>query len=213
MKFTKDCAFVSFEVEGDAEVDLIGYVTGLDTQKMMSLKEAMELSDASDDEDYVEEEEEEEKGEEEEEKEEEKEEEEEEKISEPTEEKPKEPVKYERLEELPRDKVDFNVEGYKHMGKYIKYKDVVKGTGKLPISGHRVDISYKLTLPTGEVLDSDNVEHSTRIPFPTQFRVGLGHVVKGLDRAILSRQEERVRHRHAHWRSERDSVGATNGIR
>ena len=99
MKFTKDCAFVSFEVEGDAEVDLIGYVTGLDTQKMMSLKEAMELSDASDDEDYVEEEEEE------------KEEEEEEKISEPTEEKPKEPVKYERLEELPRDKVDFNVEG------------------------------------------------------------------------------------------------------
>ena len=155
MKFTKDCAFVSFEVEGDAEVDLIGYVTGLDTQKMMSLKEAMELSDASDDEDYVEEEEEE------------KEEEEEEKISEPTEEKPKEPVKYERLEELPRDKVDFNVEGYKHMGKYIKYKDVVKGTGKLPISGHRVDISYKLTLPTGEVLDSDNVEHSTRIPFPS----------------------------------------------
>ncbi|CBK21945.2 uncharacterized protein [Blastocystis hominis] len=72
------------------------------------------------------------------------------------------------------------------MGKYIKYKDVVKGTGKLPISGHRVDISYKLTLPTGEVLDSDNVEHSTRIPFPTQFRVGLGHVVKGLDRAILN---------------------------
>ena len=100
MKFTKDCAFVSFEVEGDAEVDLIGYVTGLDTQKMMSLKEAMELSDASDDEDYVEEEEEEEeeKGEEEEEKEEEKGEEEEEKISVPTEEKPKEPVKYERLE-------------------------------------------------------------------------------------------------------------------
>lgn len=200
MKFTKDCAFVSFEVEGDAEVDLIGYVTGLDTQKMMSLKEAMELSDASDDEDYVEEPEEEE--EEKEEKEEEMEE----------EEKPEEPVKYERLEELPRDKVDFNAEGYKHLGKYIKYKDVVQGTGKLPISGHRVDIRYKLTLPTGEVLDSDNVDHSTRTPFPTQFRVGLGHVVKGLDRAILSEQKGGVRHRYARWRSERGSAGAPDGI-
>ena len=191
MKFTKDCAFVSFEVEGDAEVDLIGYVTGLDTQKMMSLKEAMELSDASDDEDYVEEPEEEEV----EEKEEEMEEEED-----------------ERLEELPRDKVDFNAEGYKHLGKYIKYKDVVQGTGKLPISGHRVDIRYKLTLPTGEVLDSDNVDHSTRIPFPTQFRVGLGHVVKGLDRAILSGQKGGVRHRYARWRSERGPAGAPDGI-
>lgn len=203
MKFTKDCAFVSFEVEGDAEVDLIGYVTGLDTQKMMSLKEAMELSDASDDEDYVEEPEEEEEG-----KEEEMEEEEEE--EEPEE--PEEPAKFERLEELPRDKVDFNAEGYKHLGKYIKYKDVVQGTGKLPISGHRVDIRYKLTLPTGEVLDSDNVDHSTRIPFPTQFRVGLGHVVKGLDRAVLSEQKGGVRHRYARWRSERGSAGAPDGI-
>ena len=74
------------------------------------------------------------------------------------------------------------------MGKFIKYKDIEQGTGKLPVSGHRVDISYKLTLPTGEVLDSENIDHSTRIPFPTQFRVGLGHVVKGLDRAILSRK-------------------------
>ena len=178
LKFTKDCTFVSFEVEGDTEVDLIGYVTGLDAQKMMSLKEAMELSDASDDEDYVEEPEEEE------------EEEEEEEANEPPEEKPEEPAKYERLEEIPRDKVDFNADGYKHMGKYVKYKDIAQGTGKLPISGHRVDISYKLTLPTGEVLDSENIDHSTRVPFPRQFRVGLGHVVKGLDRAILSNKKK-----------------------
>ena len=148
---------VSFEVEGESEVDLLGYVTGLDVSRMMSLKEAMELSEASDDEDYKEEEEEEKESQ----------------------------TKFEPLKEVPRDKVNFSVSGYKHLGKFIKYKDIAIGTGSLPINGHRVEISYKLTLPTGEVLDSENVEHNTRIPFPTQFRVGLGHVVKGLDRAIL----------------------------
>lgn len=67
----------------------------------------------------------------------------------------------------------------------MKYRDMVVGTGASPINGHRVQIAYKLTLPTGEVLDSDSVEDSTRVPFPTEFRVGLAHVVKGLDRAIL----------------------------
>ena len=54
-KFTKDCVFVSFEVTGKSEVDLIGYVIGLDTSNILPLKEAMELSDRSDDEDYKEE--------------------------------------------------------------------------------------------------------------------------------------------------------------
>ena len=52
LKFSKDCMFVSFEAVGENEVDIIGYVTGLDASKLMSLKEAMEMSDASDDEDY-----------------------------------------------------------------------------------------------------------------------------------------------------------------
>lgn len=65
LKFPKDCMFISFEVVGENEVDLCGYVTGLDTNKMMSLKEAMEMSDGSDDDEYKEEEEEEEKEEEE----------------------------------------------------------------------------------------------------------------------------------------------------
>lgn len=60
LKFPKDCMFISFEVVGENEVDLCGYVTGLDTNKMMSLKEAMEMSDGSDDDEYKEEEEEEE---------------------------------------------------------------------------------------------------------------------------------------------------------
>ena len=59
LKFPKDCMFISFEVVGENEVDLCGYVTGLDTNKMMSLKEAMEMSDGSDDDEYKEEEEEE----------------------------------------------------------------------------------------------------------------------------------------------------------
>ena len=53
------------------------------------------------------------------------------------------------------------------------------------MNGHRVQISYRLTLPTGEVLDSENVDDSTRVPFPSEFRVGLAHVVRGMDRAIL----------------------------
>ena len=56
LKFPKDCMFISFEVVGENEVDLCGYVTGLDTNKMMSLKEAMEMSDGSDDDEYKEEE-------------------------------------------------------------------------------------------------------------------------------------------------------------
>ena len=70
---------MSFEVVGDSNVDIVGYVTGLDGQKLLSLKEAMELPDASDDEDYKEEGESEEKEEE------------------------KEPI-----EEAPRNAVDFN---------------------------------------------------------------------------------------------------------
>lgn len=54
LKFNKDCLFVSFEVVGDCNVDIVGYVTGLDGQKLLSLKEAMELPEASDDEDYKE---------------------------------------------------------------------------------------------------------------------------------------------------------------
>lgn len=57
MKFNKDCLFVSFEVVGDCNVDIVGYVTGLDGNKLMSLKDAMALPEASDDEDYRESEE------------------------------------------------------------------------------------------------------------------------------------------------------------
>ena len=94
---------MSFEVVGDSNVDIVGYVTGLDGQKLLSLKEAMELPDASDDEDYKEEgesEKEEEKDESEEEKEE----------SEKEEEKEENKKEEERetIEETPRNAVDFN---------------------------------------------------------------------------------------------------------
>lgn len=88
---------MSFEVVGDSNVDIVGYVTGLDGQKLLSLKEAMELPDASDDEDYKEEGESEEKEDSKEEEEEEEKEESEEKEEE------KEPI-----EEAPRNAVDFN---------------------------------------------------------------------------------------------------------
>ena len=127
LKFNKDCLFVSFEVVGDSNVDIVGYVTGLDGQKLLSLKEAMELPDASDDEDYKEEgesekeeekdesEEEKEEGEseekedsKEEEKEEEEEEEEEKEESEEKEEEKEEEEEKEPIEEAPRNAVDFN---------------------------------------------------------------------------------------------------------
>ena len=72
------------------------------------------------------------------------------------------------------------------MGKYVRYRDIVVGDGNLPVKGHRVQIAYKLKRPTGEVLDSTNEEDATRGPFPEQFRVGIGHICKGVDRAIQS---------------------------
>ena len=73
------------------------------------------------------------------------------------------------------------------MGKFIRYRDIVMGTGALPRKGHRVSIRYKLTLPTGEVLDSENVTDQTRCPFPETFRVGIGHICNGVDKAIQSK--------------------------
>ena len=96
---------MSFEVVGDSNVDIVGYVTGLDGQKLLSLKEAMELPDASDDEDYKEEGESEEK---EDSKEEEEEEESEEKKEEEEEESEEKEEEKEPIEEAPRNAVDFN---------------------------------------------------------------------------------------------------------
>ena len=103
LKFNKDCLFVSFEVVGDSNVDIVGYVTGLDGQKLLSLKEAMELPDASDDEDYKEEGESEEKEDSKEE-----EEESEEKKAEAEEESEEKEEEKEPIEEAPRNAVDFN---------------------------------------------------------------------------------------------------------
>ena len=108
LKFNKDCLFVSFEVVGDSNVDIVGYVTGLDGQKLLSLKEAMELPDASDDEDYKEEGESEEKEDSKEEEEEEEKEESEEKKEEEEEESEEKEEEKEPIEEAPRNAVDFN---------------------------------------------------------------------------------------------------------
>ena len=168
LKFSKDCMFVSFEVVGENEVDVIGYVTGLDATKLMSLKEAMEMSDASDDEEYE--------------------------CSECDGECGGHCNKHEAEsdnsketpsnEDLSRDAVSFDRPEYKHLGKYVRYKDLVVGEGDLPRKGHRVQITYKLTLPTGEVLDSTVPDEATRCPFPSQFRVGIGHICNGVDKAI-----------------------------
>ena len=108
LKFNKDCLFVSFEVVGDSNVDIVGYVTGLDGQKLLSLKEAMELPDTSDDEDYKEEGESEEKEDSKEEEEEEEKEESEEKKEEEEEESEEKEEEKEPIEEAPRNAVDFN---------------------------------------------------------------------------------------------------------
>ena len=70
------------------------------------------------------------------------------------------------------------------MGKFIKYKDIEMGKGNLPTKGHKIAISYKIKLPTGDVIDSENPDDFSKLPFPTNFRLGLGNMVSGLTRAI-----------------------------
>lgn len=70
------------------------------------------------------------------------------------------------------------------MGKFIKYKDIQIGKGGVPTKGHRIAIRYKIKTPAGDVIDSENAEDFSRLPFPTAFRLGLGNVVNGLNRGI-----------------------------
>ena len=82
------------------------------------------------------------------------------------------------------------------MGKYVRYRDIVVGDGNLPVKGHRVQIAYKLKLPTGEVLDSTN-EESARVSIAPS-RVG----------SLFPLQRS-----HAHRRRPRDHRGSRDGIR
>lgn len=79
------------------------------------------------------------------------------------------------------------------MGKLIKYKDLVVGTGGVPVKGHRIAINYKIIIPTGEVIDSEKADDFSRLPFPTSFRLGLGNVVNGLNRGIQTMRVGGVR--------------------
>lgn len=64
----------------------------------------------------------------------------------------------------------------------IKYEDLTVGTGKKIEPNHRylVTIHYTMWLKNGVKIESSHDEDT-----PFQFKIGIGHVIKGLDEGMV----------------------------
>lgn len=62
----------------------------------------------------------------------------------------------------------------------LKYTDIVEGTGPNPIRGQTVTVHYTGTLENGKEFDS------SRNRGPSNFRIGVGSVIKGWDEGLLT---------------------------
>jgi len=63
----------------------------------------------------------------------------------------------------------------------LKYTDIVEGTGPTPQSGQTVTVHYKGALENGKQFDS-SYDRGT----PSDFRIGVGAVIKGWDEGLMS---------------------------
>ena len=79
----------------------------------------------------------------------------------------------------------FSVEGFQRMGDYIRYKDIVVGTGFLPTRGQRVRISYKIKLPNGHEIDSED-KSNHYLPIKRKLPVAVAKVCPGVDKVLQS---------------------------
>ena len=79
----------------------------------------------------------------------------------------------------------FSVEGFQRIGDYIRYKDVAVGTGLIPIRGQRVRISYKIKLPNGYEIDSED-KSNHYLPVKRKVPVAVAKVCPGVDKVLQS---------------------------
>jgi peptidylprolyl isomerase len=63
----------------------------------------------------------------------------------------------------------------------LKYTDIVEGTGPSPRPGQTVVVHYTGTLENGKKFDS-SVDRGT----PSEFKIGVGAVIKGWDEGLLT---------------------------
>ncbi|MDQ2922220.1 MAG: FKBP-type peptidyl-prolyl cis-trans isomerase [Acidobacteriota bacterium] len=63
----------------------------------------------------------------------------------------------------------------------LKYTDLVEGTGATPQRGQTVTVHYTGTLENGKQFDSSRGRGT-----PTDFRIGVGQVIKGWDEGLMS---------------------------
>ena len=77
------------------------------------------------------------------------------------------------------------MEGFQRIGDYIRYKDVAVGTGLIPIRGQRVRISYKIKLPNGYEIDSEDKSNHC-LPVKRKVPVAVAKVCPGVDKVLQS---------------------------
>lgn len=71
----------------------------------------------------------------------------------------------------------------------LKYYDIVEGTGATPQKGQTVTVHYTGTLQNGKKFDS-----SLDRGVPSDFRIGVGAVIKGWDEGLMSMKVGGKRH-------------------
>jgi FKBP-type peptidyl-prolyl cis-trans isomerase len=73
----------------------------------------------------------------------------------------------------------------------LKYKDMVVGTGATPQRGQTVTVHYTGTLENGKKFDSSYDHPGAK---PSDFRIGVGSVIKGWDEGLMSMKVGGKRH-------------------
>ena len=82
------------------------------------------------------------------------------------------------------------------MGDFIRYQDIVVGTGNVPMLGQKVHIKYEgvtfldsrytIELPNGVTIDSEKKEDKNKLPIKRHPLVAVAKICHGVDKLLMS---------------------------